>query len=70
MVARPMSGMGRKNSCRSRVALSPLMAIDGVVGGLQIADAPLLAGSVGAIRRAGPDHTVEIRVARVAASDC
>ena len=47
-----------------------LMAIDDVVGGMQVADAPLLAGSVGAIRRAGPDHTVEIRVARVAASDC
>ena len=46
------------------------MAIDGVVGCMQGADALLLAGSVGGIRRAGPDHTVEIRVARVAASDC
>ena len=35
------------------------MAFDDVVGGMQVADAPLLAGSVGAIRRAGPDHTVE-----------
>jgi len=36
------------------------MAIDGVVGGMQGADAPLLAGSVEGIRRGpAPDHTVE-----------
>ena len=35
------------------------MAFDGVVGGMHGADALLLAGSIGGIRRAGPDHTVE-----------
>jgi hypothetical protein len=30
------------------------MAIDGVMGGMQDADAPLLAGSVGGIRRGWP----------------
>ena len=36
------------------------MAIDGVVGGMQRADALLLAGSVGRDSpRPGPDHTVE-----------
>jgi hypothetical protein len=36
-----------------------LIAIDGVVGGMQRADALLLAGSVGGSPRPGPDHTVE-----------
>jgi hypothetical protein len=35
------------------------MAIDGVVGGMQDADAPLLAGSIGGIRRGLADHTVK-----------
>jgi hypothetical protein len=35
------------------------MAFDGVVGGMQGADALPLAGSIGDSPRPGPDHTVE-----------